>query len=511
MPAEPPADTLESWHSDTSSLVAAIESEENKLVSRHFPHLQEQFYLSINAQKGELEDLICNLLQVPSCRIIPSRLWRSGSFNVAVLVRLPFGKNVYLRLPFLHRIGEHTFPGNVEEKICTEVATYLWLQEHCPDVPIPSLYAFGLPDGSIFTCPENTPWRWRLGKHFDRIVAFLLGRPPPIKYMRHSIRHSLSSGFLLISEAQGKSLALSWHKHYHDRSYTENLFRGLARITLSMNATPLPRIGSLSLHRDTISLSNRPLNLFMHMAENEGVSLRVPRQRTYLEVESYLSDLLSLQDAKLQEQPNSILDTEDGRRQMAAIVALRATMHRFIDPDLRQGPFYLTLTDLHQSNIFVDEQWNIKAIIDLEWTHTLPAEMQTPPYWLTSRAVDGLREPHHLEEYQKALEEYLRVYRDEEIKRNGSTRQADLQRRTWHSGSFWFFKAATIPKGMYNIFNGHIQPMFNEYHSEMSIFNDVFYWYWGLQASDLIDRKLEEREKYVNELRKAHYADKDDD
>lgn len=149
MPPEPPADTLESWHSDTSSLVAAIESEENKLVSRHFPHLQEQFYLSINAQKGELEDLICNLLQVPSCRIIPSRLWRSGSFNVAVLVRLPFGKNVYLRLPFLHRIGEHTFPGNVEEKICTEVATYLWLQEHCPDVPIPSLYAFGLPDGSI--------------------------------------------------------------------------------------------------------------------------------------------------------------------------------------------------------------------------------------------------------------------------------------------------------------------------------------------------------------------------
>ncbi|KAM3535452.1 hypothetical protein MY4038_001324 [Beauveria bassiana] len=247
------------------------------------------------------------------------------------------------------------------------------------------------------------------------------------------------------------------------------------------------------------------------MAENEGVSLRIPRQRTYLEVESYLSDLLSLQDAKLQEQPNSILDTEDGRRQMAAIVALRATMHRFIDPDLRQGPFYLTLTDLHQSNIFVDEQWNIKAIIDLEWTHTLPAEMQTPPYWLTSRAVDGLREPHHLEEYQKALEEYLRVYRDEEIKRNGSTRQADLQRRTWHSGSFWFFKAATIPKGMYNIFNGHIQPMFNEYHPEMSIFNDVFYWYWGLQASDLIERKLEEREKYVNELRKAHYADKDDD
>ncbi|KAK8147946.1 hypothetical protein G3M48_000645 [Beauveria asiatica] len=246
------------------------------------------------------------------------------------------------------------------------------------------------------------------------------------------------------------------------------------------------------------------------MVENDGVALQIPRQRTYLEVESYLSDLLSLQDTKLQEQPNAVLDAEDGRRQMAALVALRATMHRFIDPDLRQGPFYLTLTDLHQSNIFVDEQWNIKTIIDLEWTHTLPAEMQTPPYWLTSRAVDGMRDPLHRQEYEEALEEYLAVYMDEEQTRNGSTRQADLQRRTWRSGSFWFFKAATIPKGMYNLFNRHIQPMFNEDHPEMSVFDDVLYWYWGVEAPSLIDRKLEEREEYIKELRKAHGAEEDD-
>ncbi|KAM3511876.1 hypothetical protein MY11210_004494 [Beauveria gryllotalpidicola] len=247
------------------------------------------------------------------------------------------------------------------------------------------------------------------------------------------------------------------------------------------------------------------------MVENDGVALRIPRQRTYLEVESYLSDLLSLQDTKLQEQPNAVLDAEDGRRQMAALVALRATMHRFIDPDLRQGPFYLSLTDLHQSNIFVDEQWNIKTIIDLEWTHTLPAEMQTPPYWLTSRAVDGMRDALHRQEYEEALEEYLAVYTDEERKRTGSTRQADLQRRTWHSGSFWFFKAATIPKGMYNLFNRHIQPMFNEDHPDLSVFDDVFYWYWGLEASSIIDRKLGEREEYIKELRKAHRAEEDDD
>ena len=330
--------------------------------------------------------------------------------------------------------------------------------------------------------------------------------------MRHSIRHSLASGFLLISEAQGKSLALSWHKHCHNKCYKENLFRGLARVALSMNAIPQLRIGSLSLqHDDTISLSNRPLNLYMHMAENDGVPSGIPRQRTYVGMDSYLSDLLSLQDSKLREQPNAMLDIEDGRRQMAAIVALRATMHHFIDPDFRQGPFFLTLNDLHQNNIFVDEEWNISTIIDLEWAHTLPAEMQTPPYWLTSKAVDGFKQLSHLQEYEETLEEYLAVYKDEEIKRNGSTTQAALQRKTWQTGSFWYFNAVSIPKAMYNLFNRHIQPMFNMDHPDMQIFDDVFYWYWGLQASSLIDRKLEAREAYINILRKAHHAKEDDD
>lgn len=130
------------------SLSDAIESEDNELVSLRNPKLKEQFFDSITANKGELEDLVCQLLQVKKCRITPSEIWDYGSFNVAIKVRLPFGKDVYLRIPFLHRIGEHTFPGNAEEKIRTETATYLWLQEHCPDMKIPTLYAFRLPDGS---------------------------------------------------------------------------------------------------------------------------------------------------------------------------------------------------------------------------------------------------------------------------------------------------------------------------------------------------------------------------
>ncbi|EGX87838.1 hypothetical protein CCM_09460 [Cordyceps militaris CM01] len=507
--APAPAAASASWGSDPSSLAAAIESEENKLVSRRFPRLRAALYASVSARRDELEAMICRLLRVPSCRIVPSALWRAGSFNVAILVRLPAGRNVYLRLPFAHRSGEDHFPGNTEEKLRTEIATYLWLREHCPDVPIPTLHAFGLPDGSVFTSPENTPWRRRVWWKLNHILALALGRAP-IRHVRHSIRHSLDCGFLLISEAEGQSLASSWYLHYRDEAYKANLFRDLARIAISMNTIPLPRIGALCLEQDTVSLSNRPLNLYMHMVENEGVSCQIPRRRTYLEVDPYVADLLTLQDAKLRGQPNAILGVEDGQCQMAALAALRATMHHFIDADLRQGPFFLTLTDLHHSNIFVDDQWNVKCIIDLEWTHSLPAQMQTPPYWLTSRAVDGLKDRAQIDEYEAVLEEYLAVYADEEYKRHGSTRQAELQRQTWRSGGFWFFKAASIPKGMYNLFNRHIQPMYNEHHPDMAVFDDVFHWYWGLRASKLIDRKLAEREAYINELRKAHHAGESD-
>ncbi|KAM0743637.1 hypothetical protein ACQRIT_001896 [Beauveria bassiana] len=95
-----------------------------------------------------------------------------------------------------------------------------------------------------------------------------------------------------------------------------------------MNAIPQPRIGALRLQDDdTIALNNRPLNLYMHMLENEGVSSGIPWGRMYAEVDGYLSDLLSLQDAKLRGQPNAIFDVEDGKRQLAACAGMRAVMH----------------------------------------------------------------------------------------------------------------------------------------------------------------------------------------
>lgn len=245
--------------------------------------------------------------------------------------------------------------------------------------------------------------------------------------------------------------------------------------------------------------------MYFQMLENEGIPTGIPRHRTYAEVESYVSDLLSVQDSKVQNQPNAIHDQQDGEMQLAALTAMRAVTHHFISPEFRQGPFVYTLTDLQQNNIYVDEDWNIQTVIDLEWAHSMPIEMQLPPYWLTSRAVDQFYDAAGVAEYEAVLEQYLAVYAEEERQRDcrGLVVEANVQRAVWKRGSFWYFQALLIPKGMYTIFNRHVQPLFNKDHADLKIFDEVFFWYWGLRVQALIDRKLEDKQVYTKRVNEA--------
>lgn len=58
----------------------------------------------------------------------------------------------------------------------------------------------------------------------------------------------------------GKMHSNTWEKFRYDKTRRANLFRGLAQINLSLNQSPLPNIGSLTLdHQGLLTLTNRPL------------------------------------------------------------------------------------------------------------------------------------------------------------------------------------------------------------------------------------------------------------
>ncbi|KAG8415139.1 hypothetical protein J3459_011115 [Metarhizium acridum] len=491
------------------SLEDALDEDDDVLAQLRYPGQQKKFWASLIARKADIEALVRYHLGVDWCYVCVMDIWKAGSFNVVLPVlirtkRCHGSERVFVRFPLPYKVGEAMHRGNVEEKLRTEIATYIWLQQHCPDVPIPILHGFGLPDGTCFSHPQNTPFLPRMIGGLRRRLLGFFGFPVPSHYIRRGLRNSFDSGYMILGEAKGCALAASWEEHRHDKAYRQRLLRGIARICLSMNRNPLPRIGSLSLDSTgVVSLSNRPLDMYFQLFENEGVPSGIPRERTYSSIEPYISDFLGLHDNKLLHQPNAIHNQDDGEMQLAALTALRAIMHRFIRTDYRGGPFYYTLTDLQQNNIFVDEQWNIQTIIDLEWAQSQPIEMQLPPYWLASKPIDAFDDTESVSELGALFNEYFDIYEAEEKARNGVLLHGPIMRRVWETGSFWYFQAIKVPKGMFRVFNANIQPLFNKEHCSGSIFDHVFFSYWGFGAQGFIEKKLRDKEDYIAQVKKA--------
>ncbi|KAH8710096.1 hypothetical protein GQ44DRAFT_626978, partial [Phaeosphaeriaceae sp. PMI808] len=260
---------------------------------------------------------------------------------------------------------------NAEEKLRCEVAAYIWIESNCPDIPIPCLRGFGFRNGQSFSAPENTPVVARITWYFRRTALWLFGYPVPSRYVRRHSPLSMDTGYLIVDcVKEGEMLSQSWDSLRHDQDQRANLFTSLSRIILSLARIHFQRIGSLTIDNNgVLSLTNRPLTCTLQQLENCGIPTNIPRHLTYATTDAYLSDLLACHDNRIRYMPNSIHNTVDGQHQLSALTMMRTLLRHFTDRSLRNGPFILMLTDLHQSNIFVDSDWHITAIIDLEWAH----------------------------------------------------------------------------------------------------------------------------------------------
>lgn len=139
---------------------------------------------------------------------------------------------------------------------------------------------------------------------------------------------------------------------------------------------------------------------------------------------------------------------------------------------------------MHQSNIFTDEQWNIKHLIDLEWACSLPVEMQQPPHWLISCGVDEMvGKP--LSQYNEIREEFMEEFEKNERATHQNDNSLLLTRtmkRTWHSGSFFYFHAVNSTVGLYNIFQQHIQSRYTKDEYTSADMDNTLSIFWGEEA-----------------------------
>ncbi|GLA85676.1 hypothetical protein AtubIFM56815_009917 [Aspergillus tubingensis] len=501
------------------SLSTAIDDDDNILQELSYPKQRVDFYVYLYQQRSVIESIVSyhlNLSKKQTCRVGDVKEWISGSFNVCIPVDINGQEDhalrrVLIRFPLPYKVGEGQHPGNADEKLRCEAATYIWIRQNCPSIPIPRLWGFAFAHDSCFTAIEHANVFSRLRWYFHNMVSSVLGNPVRPPYLSRHSPFNLTTGYLIeyVGSTDTEMLSESWDKLRHDHKRRTNLFRGLSRIILSLAQFPFNCIGSLTMNNQgNIKLTNRPLTLRLHQLENESIPTNIDRDLTYSTSDSYYMDLLSCHDSRLRHAPNSIRDKADGEAQLSALTIMRALLPHFTCRDHRRGPFITTLTDLHQSNIFVDRDWNIKSLVDLEWTCSLPVEMLRPPYWLTSRGVDQLY-GEHLDAFSDVHAEFMHIFEQEEQVYAGAagTRTSNLtsiMKKGWGIGSFWYFHALETPKGLYNIFLDHIQPRFLKVDdAKMVEFERTISPYWTPDVQGFLDGKMQDKAVYEGHLRDA--------
>ncbi|PGH08670.1 hypothetical protein AJ79_05952 [Helicocarpus griseus UAMH5409] len=418
-----------------------------------------------------------------TCQVEEPKKWMSGSFNLCVPVKITStSRRLVIRFPLPYRVGDNFRPGNADEKVRCEAATYAWISQECPSIPMPHLYGFALSTGQLLVQhPASIP---------NETGPYLL--------------------MDFIEEADGRMLSDDWHDKYDgNRELRMNLFRSLAKVILTLSRKPLPKIGSFTIDNDGfVRLENRPLAAESVILENAETPLDIPRDRVYNTVDSYVNDLLFVQDNYLRHQPNGLVRVADCVTQMSALSMMRALSARFFERDLNHGPFYLSLTDLHASNIFVDENWNIKCLIDIEWAISQPLEFIQPPYWLTGETVDEISP----DKYSERHEEFMEIFEEQEHEMHPTQpiQCSSVIKKTWDTGAFWYILALQSPSGLNTLFYKHIQPRFTVSGTDNVRFLMATYRFWTCDAGAFLKAKVEKKKEYNERLQQEfHVEDKE--
>ncbi|KAI1758624.1 hypothetical protein GGR53DRAFT_226602 [Hypoxylon sp. FL1150] len=446
------------------------------------------------------------------CVVLSPKHWFQGGFNICVLVEVSrqdaSPERIIFRCPMPHKLAEEKYPGTVNEKVSCEVASYVWMQERCTDVRIPHLYAFGFTDGTHFTHTRHMPVHSRAYRSLCRWIYRFLDLPLLSSYIHNTSAPAVGTAYTIleyVGPETGQMLSITWAEHANDVARRTRLYHGLAHIMLSLARIPQPLIGAYRLNTidGSISLTNRPLLCSAVIMESSGAPRTIQPRQTYQSVDSFASDMLTLHDNYLLHQSHAVRDEDDAHERLTIRTLLRAVSHHFITPSTRNRPFLLQLTDIHQSNIFVDSEWNVTCMIDLEWICSLPVEMLSVPYWLTNCSIDGIIGAEY-DRYDCARQEFLAAMDKEAetaiLKPEHNVSVTHNMRKMWLSKGVWFWACIRSLNGWLFVFEDHILPKFSNNKELVACLKQASA-LWKEDVASVVEAKVKDEEIYKEELR----------
>ncbi|KAF4448113.1 phosphotransferase enzyme family protein [Fusarium austroafricanum] len=356
--------------------------------------------------------------------------WFEGSFNFCLRVTFQNSEpDSIIRFP---GPGHTTFR---DEKVTNEVNVIKFLHEQT-NIPIPRLLSWGLTKDSPHHFGPFIISEFGDGVHLSDIL-----KDPA--YKRHLYLNPNIDGRLL-----------------------ENAFEQMSDILLQLHQFDFPAIGAISKDEssNTWSVARRPLTYSMNeLATTAFYPVEDFATSPFTSTSDYFRYLSRQHITHLRAQRNLSASREEAREQYIVRHLFALLIDKYTTDD--HGPFKLFCDDLRPQNILVDPKtMRINAVLNLEFTNTMPSQYASePPWWLLLAGPDSyLIRGRTMEDFQAAYEPFLELFlkamqRVESA--NGLQHHASLSRlmrEGWSTKRFWFNYAARKPFDVEDIFNSFL-------------------------------------------------------
>ncbi|KAH9216645.1 hypothetical protein DL95DRAFT_435079 [Leptodontidium sp. 2 PMI_412] len=275
---------------------------------------------------------------------------------------------------------------------------------------------------------------------------------PDIKAWGLAVDNPLGLGpFIIMNFIEGVSLNHLLRKNNDTRLIKpdisdgdiEFLYKQFAHILLQLFKLDFDRIGSLPSPKTGFPVPIRPLTFKVH-------DILQPEDKEFSTTTEYFQYLFDQDWKQLLSQPNSIGGKYTGRAKYASFKVLKSLIPDLVERGYDRGLFKLICDDLGLANLIVrsEEDLTIVGVVDWEWSYVGPAQLfGSAPWWLLQDRLnnwdtdlDEEELPDILARYQRYLEIFKRVLKEEEEKiSGGETALSDLVRRSEDSGAMWLY------------------------------------------------------------------------
>ncbi|KJK82709.1 hypothetical protein H634G_01846 [Metarhizium anisopliae BRIP 53293] len=268
----------------------------------------------------------------------------------------------------------------------------------------------GVPDRWVVRLPirEEVPW---IDEKMDveiatmKYVAANTTIPVPRIRAHSSAKNSpIKMAFIIMDYIKGKNLRELGFPKDLDVWYSgttqptkarEKMYQNLAQLYIQLRQLEFPEIGALGLPKRTMTRASG-----------------FPEHKAFKTSKEYVDALLWLGDNLLDKGTNSMLDIRGERGLYASHDFRRFVMESWLDAAQDCGPFVLVHGDLGIQNLLWDDDLNLVAVLDWEWSSVMPLQFFVPPPWLDGNSIDFLCHGQIL--YNCEVSKLCEIVRDQE-------------------------------------------------------------------------------------------------